>query len=141
MTINEIKKFNVGTVRGERALALVHVAIYDAMVAAWDSKYAYNRPRPSRLDKDFTTVIPNPHSPSYPSEHAVAAGAAAAGLAYLFPTDAQAILAQADEAGRARLLAGGQYPTDAQAGLDFGHPVPALVIAPEQDLRSKHIFN
>ena len=38
MTINEIKKFNVGTVRGERALALVHVAIYDAMVAAWDSK-------------------------------------------------------------------------------------------------------
>jgi len=22
---------------------LLHVAIYDAMVAAWDSKYAYNR--------------------------------------------------------------------------------------------------
>src|SRR5260370_21157660 len=36
MTINAIKKFNVGTVLGERALALVHVAIYDAMVAAWD---------------------------------------------------------------------------------------------------------
>src|SRR5260370_12341699 len=69
MTINELKKFSVGTVRGERALALVHVAIYDAMVAAWDSKYAYNRPRPSRLDKDLTTVIPNPHSPSYPIEH------------------------------------------------------------------------
>src|SRR5260370_11689484 len=105
--MNEVKKVSVGRVRGERALALVHVAIYDAMVAAWDSKYAYNRPRPSRLDQDFTTVIANPHSPSYPSEHAVAAGAASAVLAYLFPTDAQMILAQADAAGRARLLAGG----------------------------------
>jgi len=99
MTVSEIKKFNMGTVRSERALALVHAAIYDAMVAAWDSKYAYNRPRPSQLDKDLTTVIPNPNSPSYPSEHAVAAGAASAVLAYLFPTDAQAILAQADAAG------------------------------------------
>src|SRR5258708_21875732 len=141
MTINEIKKFNVGTVRGERALALVHVAIYDAMVAAWDSKYAYNRPRPSRLDKDFTTVIPNPHSPSYPSEHAVAAGAAAAVLAYLFSTHAQAILAQADEAGRSRLLAGVHYPTDVQAGFDFGHAVPAPSIAPAPSDRSHAHFN
>src|SRR5260370_19062267 len=99
------------------------------MVAAWDSKYAYNRPRPSRLDKDLTTVIPNPHSPSYPSEHAVAAGAGSAVLAYLFPTDAQVILAQADAAGRSRLLAGVQYPTDLQAGLSFGHAVPAPVLA------------
>src|SRR5258708_5465388 len=123
MTINEIKKFNVGTVRGERALALVHVAIYDARVAAWDSKYVYNRPRPSRLDRDLTTVIANPHSPSYPSEHAVAAGAASAVLAYLFPTDAQAILAQADAAGRSRLLAGRPYPTARHAGFHFGPPV------------------
>src|SRR5713101_2720901 len=119
MTMNEIKKFNVGTVRGERALALVHVAIYDATVAARDSQYVYNRPRPSRLDKDLTTVIANPHSPSYPSEHAVAAGAASAVLAYLFATDAQAILAQADAAGMSRLLAGVQYPTDVQAGFDL----------------------
>src|SRR5262249_40249030 len=68
----EISKFNLNTPRGERVLALVHVAIYDAMVAAWDSKYTYNRPRPSDLNKELSTVIPNPDSPSYPSEHAVA---------------------------------------------------------------------
>src|SRR5262245_16512654 len=28
-----------------RNLALMHVAIHDALIAAWDSKYAYNRPR------------------------------------------------------------------------------------------------
>lgn len=141
MTINEIKKFGVGTPRAERALALVHVAIYDAMVAAWDSKYAYNRPRPSRLDKDLATVIPNPHSPSYPSEHAVAAGAASAVLAYLFPTDAPAILAQADAAGRSRLLAGVQYPSDVQAGLDLGREVAALVISRAQSDGSSATFS
>src|SRR5260370_18553227 len=123
MTINELKKFSVGTVRGERALALVHVAIYDAMVAAWDSKYAYKRPRPRRLDKELTTVIPNPHRPSYPSEHAVAAGAGSAVLAYLFPTDAQVILAQADAAGRSRLLAGGQHPPHRPSDVGFGRTV------------------
>ena len=141
MTINEIKKLGVGTPRAERALALVHVAIYDAMVAAWDSKYAYNRPRPSRLDKDLTTVIPNPHSPSYPSEHAVAAGAASAVLAYLFPTDAPEILAQADAAGKSRLLAGVQYPSDVQAGLDLGREVAAVVISRAQSDGSSATFN
>jgi membrane-associated phospholipid phosphatase len=141
MTLSELKKFGVGTPRGERALALVHVAIYDAMVAAWDSKYAYNRPRPSRLDKDFTTVIPNPRSPSYPSEHAVAAGAASAVLAYLFPSDAQSILAQADAAGRSRLLAGVQYPSDVQAGLDLGREVATLVIARAQTDGSNATFS
>ena len=29
-----------------RGMALLNVAIYDATVAAWDTKYAYNRPRP-----------------------------------------------------------------------------------------------
>jgi len=141
MTLSELKKFGVGTPRGERVLALVHVAIYDAMVAAWDSKYTYNRRRPSRLDNDFTTVIPNPNCPSYPSEHSVAAGAASAVLAYLFPTDAQAILAQADAAGRSRLLAGVQYPSDVQAGFDLGHEVAALVIARAQADGSSAIFN
>jgi hypothetical protein len=111
------------------------------MVAAWDSKYTYNRPRPSRLDKDFTTVIPNPHSPSYPSEHAVAAGAPSAVLAYLLPTDAQAILAQGDAAGMSRLLAGVQYPSDVQAGFDLGHAVASFVIARAQSDGSSAIFN
>src|SRR4029450_6666264 len=38
-----------------RDFALLHVAIYDAMIAAWDSKYAYNRKRPSEVDGSLTT--------------------------------------------------------------------------------------
>lgn len=45
-------------VRNTRIMALVSVAIYDATIAAWDSKYAYNRPRPSQFDTTLTTVLP-----------------------------------------------------------------------------------
>ena len=63
---------------GFRTLALMNVAIADAEVAACDAKYYYNRPRPSQADRKLATRIPTPDSPSYPSEHATAAGAAAA---------------------------------------------------------------
>jgi membrane-associated phospholipid phosphatase len=111
-----------------RVLALVHVAIYDATVAAWDAKYSYNRPRPSEADPSLTTVVPNPSSPSYPSEHAAAAGAASTVLAYLFPNDAQFFMEKAEMAGQSRLIAGVQYPSDVEAGLELGRAVAARVI-------------
>src|SRR5260370_38344665 len=67
-----------------RDFALIHAAVYDAMIAAWNAKYAYNRKRPSEVDPDLAAELPVPLSPSYPSEHAVAAGAAAAGLPFRF---------------------------------------------------------
>jgi membrane-associated phospholipid phosphatase len=111
-----------------RDFALMHAAVYDAMVAAWDSKYFYRRKRPSEVDATLSTALPNPRSPSYPAEHAVAAGAAAAVLSYLFPDRAAYFAGKADEAGRSRLLAGVQYPSDVSAGLELGHKVAALVI-------------
>src|SRR5580704_15417159 len=81
-----------------RALALVAAAISDATIAAWDSKYAYNRSHPSDLDKAVSPVVAVPQSPSYPSEHAVTAGAAAAVLEYLFPDKAAAFADMANEA-------------------------------------------
>jgi membrane-associated phospholipid phosphatase len=112
-----------------RDLALLHVAIYDATVAAWDSKYTYNRPRPSELEPALAPVIPNPTSPSYPSEYAVTAGAASAVLAYLFPEDAQSFQEMAQEAVHSRLVAGVEYPSDVEAGLSLGQQVADLVIA------------
>jgi membrane-associated phospholipid phosphatase len=111
-----------------RDFALLHVAIYDAMVAAWDSKYDYGRKRPSEVDGSLLTELPNPLSPSYPAEHAVAAGAAAAVLSYLFPDRASYFADKAEEAGRSRLLAGVQYPSDISAGLELGRQVAARVI-------------
>jgi hypothetical protein len=116
-----------------RQLALVDVAIYDATIAAWDSKYTYNRARPSDVDSSLETVIANPDSPSYPSEHAAVAAAASAVLAYLYPDDADTFAAMADEAARSRELAGVQYPSDTAAGLDLGHRVADLVVQRGRD--------
>lgn len=111
-----------------RALALLNAAIYDATIAAWDSKYAYNRPRPADMDPSLTTRIPTPRSPSYPSEHAAAAGAAYTVLAYLYPTDELSYRYLAEEAGRSRLYAGVHYPSDVIAGLELGRKIAAKVI-------------
>ncbi len=111
-----------------RQLAYVNVAIYDATIAAWDSKFTYNRPRPSDLDSSLQTVIPNPNSPSYPSEYAATASAAAAVIASFYPDEADALSTLADQATQSRLQAGVEFPSDSAAGADIGRKVADLVI-------------
>ena len=111
-----------------RAYAVLSVAMYDAAVAAWDSKYAYNRSRPSAVDSAIRPRVEVPHSPSYPCEHSVVAGAAATVLAYLFPAEAAQFQSLAEEAGRSRLTAGVQYPSDVNAGLELGRAVGQKIV-------------
>ncbi len=112
-----------------RALTYLNIAMYDAMIATWDAKYAYNRPRPTGVDSSLTAAVPVPNSPSYPSEHAAAAGAASTFLAHLYPADAHKFMDMAEEAGRSRVLAGVQFPSDVAAGMELGKRVGALAIA------------
>jgi membrane-associated phospholipid phosphatase len=119
---------NISSTLGARAFALLAVTIDDALIAAWDSKYTYNRPRPSEVDSKLPTVVPTPRSPSYPSEHAVVAGAASTVLAYLWPKEEKRFVEQAEEAARSRVLAGMQYPSDVKAGLELGRAVAARTI-------------
>jgi deazaflavin-dependent oxidoreductase (nitroreductase family) len=111
-----------------RVYTYVALATYDATVAAWESKYFYNRRRPSELDHKLPTSAPVPNSPSYPSEHAAAAQAAAAVLAHFLPAEAQSFQTLAEEAGWSRVLAGLQYPSDYHAGLALGRAVAEKVI-------------
>lgn len=123
-----IAKHKLNAVRVTRGIALMSVAVYDASVAAWDSKYAHRRARPAQADPSPSTAVATPRSPSYPSEHAVTAGAAAAVLAYLMPADAQLFADKAEQAARSRVLAGVNYPSDVAAGLELGRAVAARVI-------------
>jgi membrane-associated phospholipid phosphatase len=111
-----------------RVAPLVNVAIYDATIAAWDSKYAYHRPRPRDVDPTIEPAVDAPLSPAYPSEHAAAAGAAAAVLEYLFPSEAQTFVDLAEEAAQSRVQAGVHYPSDVRAGLALGRAVGELVV-------------
>ena len=112
-----------------RVYAYVAMAMYDATVATWESKYHYQRPRPSEMDHKLPTAVEVPDSPSYPSEHSATAQAAASVLAYFLPAEAATFQAMADEAGWSRVLAGVQYPSDHDAGAELGRRVAAQVIA------------
>jgi hypothetical protein len=98
-----------------RIQAYLNMAINDATVAAWDSKYAYARPRPSQLDSSIVPIVALPSSPAYAAEHAAAAGAASEVLAYFAPSEAEALRSMAGEASTSRVQAGVQYPSDVAA--------------------------
>src|SRR5262249_30553349 len=129
IAVNRIIDGPLKGLNAARHIALVNVAIYDATIAAWDSKYAYKRPRPRELDSPLTTAVAAPRSPSYPSEHAASAAAAAAVLSYLFPDDAKRFGDMGAEAAQSRVIAGLEYPSDAKGGLELGRAVAERVIA------------
>jgi membrane-associated phospholipid phosphatase len=141
IALQAVQNANLPTPMQTRALALTAAAISDATVAAWDSKYAYNRQHPSDLDATVAPVVGVPQSPSYPSEHAATAGAAAAVLAYLFPNQAANFAAMADQAATSRVMAGVAFPSDAFAGLDLGQSVGRAVVAYAQADGSDAVFS
>jgi membrane-associated phospholipid phosphatase len=99
-----------------RHMALVHAAVHDAVVIAFDRSPFTTGQRPIDQDKEIKTSLATPSSPSYPSEHAAAAGAASEVLAFLFPDKADVFRAMAEEAGRSRSIAGVAFPSDVAAG-------------------------
>ena len=135
-----VVNLGVNTPNATRQMALLNVAIYDAMVAAWDSKYAYKRLPPFKIDSSIQTLVTEPDVPSYPNEHAVAAGAAAAVLSYLYPSEAAAIQDLAAEAARSRLFAGVALPSDYDSGLKLGGQVGQLVVQRAQSDGSNAVF-
>jgi membrane-associated phospholipid phosphatase len=128
MVTERINAGQISALVAARYWAYVTVAMYDATIAAWDSKYAYNRQHPEQLDPTIRPRLAYPNSPSYPSEHAVVAGAAAAVLSYLIPAEAPSFTSLAEEAARSRLTAGVALPSDMLAGLSLGRAVAAKVI-------------
>ena len=117
-------------VRSTRVFSLVNVAMYDAMVAAWDAKVAYHRRSPAAADKRIVALAEQDATSSYPSDHAAAAAAAAAVLSYLFPSDDTLRLHDMErEVGESRIAAGVAYRSDVDAGYAIGRAIAAQVIA------------
>lgn len=112
-----------------RAYTYVSLAMHDATLAAYAAKRQYNRPRPSQSDSAIKPRVAIPDTPSYPSDYAASAAAAAAVLSYLVPAEADYFNQLALEAGKSRLYAGVEHPTDYFAGLELGKRIAEEVIA------------
>ncbi len=106
-----------------RAYAYVTAAQYDALVAAWHYKKLYNRPAPYNVDPSVNVLIPRSDLPSYPSEDAVVAGAAAEMMKLLFPGDQDFIQQKVEEHKKARMIAGANVRSDIEAGEALGKAV------------------
>ena len=91
--------------RSARAFALLNVAMADGFVSGWDAKYRYRAWRPvtaipraaldgnpaTMPDVQWTSLLPTPEHPEYPSTHSVLSAAAAAALRCGLGSDAAGV--------------------------------------------------
>ena len=89
---------NTGLIENARVFALLNLAMMDATIACWDSKYFYRFWRPvtairsadtdgndsTDADPAWTPLRPTPLHPEYPSAHATVSSAAAKVLTSVF---------------------------------------------------------
>jgi membrane-associated phospholipid phosphatase len=115
-----------------RMLAHVHAAMHDAVVAAYNARYTHNRTSPATLESALRVEAAMVNGPSYPSEHAAVAAAAAGVLAHFVPAEAEPFTRLAREAADSRLLAGANYRSDVEAGIALGQAIAAKAIARAQ---------
>lgn len=116
-----------------RLLSALNVAMMDASIACWHTKYAWWVQRPittihAQFDKTFMPYLVTPPHPSYVSGHATVSAAAAEILKHFFPDDARQIDNWAQEAAMSRLYGGIHYRFDNEAGLDLGRRVGKAVL-------------
>ncbi len=141
-----------------RLFAQLNVALADAAIACWDTKYTYTTWRPvdairnadidgnpaTEADPAWNSLLINPAHPDYVSGHSTFSGAAAAVLTSVFgdvpfsttsftlpgvTRDFTSFAAAADESGRSRVY-GGIHTEPANAeGLAIGAKVAGAVLA------------
>ncbi|MES1214045.1 MAG: phosphatase PAP2 family protein [Bacteroidota bacterium] len=111
---------NYSEVRWARNMALLNMALMDAAIVCWDTKYFYFNPRPTQMNPEIKTLTGIPNFPAYISGHSTFSGAAATVLAHLLPEKASGYQAMAQEASLSRILAGIHYRSDCAKGLEVG---------------------
>ena len=105
---------------GALANMLLGTALYDATIAAWNTKYAYNRPRPFLADNKIKIYTIKPESPSFPCESSVASGVAVAIFSRFYPALADSVKKLAQQQMDSRIAAGIAFPSDTRAGFELG---------------------
>jgi membrane-associated phospholipid phosphatase len=120
-----LPEFEIGGMGQARFMAVYHTALHDAVIAAWDAQVAHARPSPGATSDTITPGAGvDPAQPSFPSEHATVAGAAATVLTYLLPDAAAGRFDElATEAAESRIAAGAAFRSDIEAGLALGQSV------------------
>lgn len=123
-----ISNAQMSEVRAARSFALLNMAIHDAGVGCWETKYFYFNPRPSQLQPSIKTATGIPNFPAFTSGHSTFSASAATVLSYLFPTEANRFNEMASEASLSRLYGGIHYRVDCEVGLAHGKKIGGYTV-------------
>ena len=121
-------KENWSEVRWARNMALLNMAMMDAAIACWDTKFLYFNPRPSQINNAIKTLTGLPNFPSYTSGHSTFSGAAATALGFILPAKATLFSDMANEASISRLYGGIHFRSDCEQGLKCGQRVGSFAV-------------
>jgi len=111
-----------------RALAMMHMAGFDALVACHDSKYVYWVPRPVQADPKITLAVGVPNHPSYPANHACISGTMGRVLDAQVPGSNGVFETMGKEAGTSRVYGGIHYQMDVDAGDEIARKIAARAL-------------
>jgi hypothetical protein len=134
----EIEKRKLSLFDAASASAYLNVAMYDACISTWYTKYNYWTARPVQRISNFSTIILTPNFPGYTSGHSTMSASASEVLSELFPDQSENFFSKANQAKMSRLWAGIHFPQDNERGADAGKQIGKIVV---KDMRSPpHTF-
>ena len=123
-----IDRYNRNELEAARILAYGNTAAFDAIIACFDTKYAYWFIRPTQADAGITLATGLPNHPSYPSAHSCETGAFEGVLADAFPSERSYLSQVAEEASMSRVVGGLHYRFDGDGGLSIGRNAARLAL-------------
>lgn len=124
-----IKQQAIDPLRAAKMLAILNMAMMDAGIAVWETKYHYWLLRPSMSEPSIRLAVSLPNFPSYTSGHSGFSGAASEVLAHFVPEQAMQFRQMAEEASISRVYGGIHYRFDCEEGLKQGRKIAVLALA------------
>ncbi len=109
--------------------ALLSLVADDAQRISDNSKLIWDRPRPSRLEKNIAKLVDLPSGSSYPGSSSTIVYTWAALLVSALPDRKDEIMSRADQIAQNRVAAGVQYPSDVAAGKVLGLEIGKRLLA------------
>lgn len=106
-----------------KLLALLSIAIADAGIYAWTSKYSYWGARPFQYISGFVPLITTPNFPGYISGHSTFSGAWDQIISMMVPSHKDITKYIADLSGMSRLYGGIHFMKDNVIGLSSGRAI------------------
>jgi hypothetical protein len=124
-----VARWNLDERAATQVFALMHTAMFDALIGCWDAKYHYWMLRPSQANPAISLAFTLPNHASYPSGHSCISAAAARVLSHFFPDRTAELEGWVNDAGLSRIVAGIHYRFDITAGQALGRSVADWAIA------------